>query len=415
MRVLFVSHAEKTHYFSMVPLAWALRAAGHEVRVASQPELAPAIVESGLVAVPVGADHKWKQMMEEKADDSWTQRVGKVIADSSNVEWAEFVDFLDESTRDYLAVVNNDEFIDDLVAYAREWRPDLIVWEQLSWAGAIAARASGAAHARFLWGADVMVRIHQDFRRQLAEQPPEAQSDPLVEWLTGALSRHGCDFVEEVVTGQWTIDTAPPSHRRDYGLRTIGMRYVPYNGPAALPDWLREPPALPRVAVTAGVSVRHYFGVDLISLAALHMFADLEIEVIATLLPAPGESPADAPANATVLDFVPMQGLLPTCSAVMHIGGAGVQSTALHYGVPQLILPGLWDTELRAAQVVESGAGLAIPPHEASPERIRGDLVRLLNEPGFAEAAERLRLDAQSAPSPAAIVPDLERLAAEHA
>jgi UDP:flavonoid glycosyltransferase YjiC (YdhE family) len=38
----------------VVAVAWALRAAGHDVRVAAQPDLADAIVQAGLTAVPVG-------------------------------------------------------------------------------------------------------------------------------------------------------------------------------------------------------------------------------------------------------------------------------------------------------------------------------------------------------------------------
>lgn len=58
MRILFATYSEKTHFLSMVPLAWALRSAGHDVRVASQPELVDVITTAGLPAVPVGEDHK---------------------------------------------------------------------------------------------------------------------------------------------------------------------------------------------------------------------------------------------------------------------------------------------------------------------------------------------------------------------
>ena len=56
MRVLFTTWAWPSHYFPMVPLAWALRAAGHEVRMTSQPELLPAMLASGLPATAVGTD-----------------------------------------------------------------------------------------------------------------------------------------------------------------------------------------------------------------------------------------------------------------------------------------------------------------------------------------------------------------------
>src|SRR5688572_28667204 len=56
MRVLFTTWAWPAHYLPMVPLAWALRAAGHEVRMASQPELLPVMRESGLPSTVVGHD-----------------------------------------------------------------------------------------------------------------------------------------------------------------------------------------------------------------------------------------------------------------------------------------------------------------------------------------------------------------------
>src|SRR4051794_38462370 len=40
----------------MVPLAWALRASGHDVRMASQPELVPTMRASGLPFTAVGRD-----------------------------------------------------------------------------------------------------------------------------------------------------------------------------------------------------------------------------------------------------------------------------------------------------------------------------------------------------------------------
>ena len=45
----------------MVPLAWALRAAGHDVRVAVQPSFAATVTSAGLTAVPVGRDRStWR-------------------------------------------------------------------------------------------------------------------------------------------------------------------------------------------------------------------------------------------------------------------------------------------------------------------------------------------------------------------
>ncbi|MEV1049524.1 hypothetical protein AB0J18_31200, partial [Streptomyces sp. NPDC049916] len=74
MRVLFVLYAEKTHLYIQVPLARALEAAGHEVRVASQPELAPEITRAGLTAVAVGRDHGMGRLLAMRPE--WKSRFG---------------------------------------------------------------------------------------------------------------------------------------------------------------------------------------------------------------------------------------------------------------------------------------------------------------------------------------------------
>src|SRR5690349_11470899 len=56
MRVLFTSSAARPHLFPVVPLAWACRAAGHEVRVASAAKIATDIVHTGLPAVLAGGE-----------------------------------------------------------------------------------------------------------------------------------------------------------------------------------------------------------------------------------------------------------------------------------------------------------------------------------------------------------------------
>src|SRR5438067_1681305 len=56
MRVLFTPHRDLQHLYPLVPLAWACRAAGHEVRIAGPPALVDAIVHTGLSGVVTGRD-----------------------------------------------------------------------------------------------------------------------------------------------------------------------------------------------------------------------------------------------------------------------------------------------------------------------------------------------------------------------
>ncbi|GAA1078480.1 activator-dependent family glycosyltransferase [Nocardiopsis composta] len=417
MRVLFTSLAHNTHYYTLVPLAWALRAAGHEVRVASQPALSDTITASGLTAVPVGTDHRIHQtrvrMNGEPRPDHPAIDFDEVRA--VEPDWEHVLGRETLLTPYFYALANNDEMVDALVAHARAWRPDLVVWEPVTFAGAVAARAAGAAHARLMWGSDVLGSARRTFLRLRDAQPPEHREDPLRDWLTWTLERHSCTFDEEAVTGQWTIDPAPASLRLPTGLPTVGMRYVPYNGPSVLPEWLSEPPERPRICLTLGVSAREVLGGDGVSLADLiEGLADLDIELVATLDPGQREALGRVPANTRLVDFVPLDALLPSCAGIIHHGGAGTFSTALVRGVPQIVLAALWDAPVKARRLAELGAGAMIGPAELTGEAVRAQVERLIADPSVAAAAGRLREEALADPSPADLVPELERLAARH-
>jgi glycosyltransferase (activator-dependent family) len=411
LRVLFTSFALDAHYLGSVPLAWALRAAGHEVRVASQPALTATITAAGLTAVPVGEDHTLLGAMSGLNDERpWNAiDLDPVRPEVHNAEFLIALNTLLPSA--FFAHANNESMIDGLVDFARDWRPDLVVWEPFTFAGAIAAKAAGAAHARLLWGADLFLSQRTTLLKLLGG----GGKDALAEWLGKVLDRHGLVFDEATVRGQWTIDQMPASIRLPSEEHTVPMRYVPYNGISVVPDWLRVTPDRPRVCVTLGLTART--GADYLVGSADGLFdelADLDVEVVATLDTAQLSSASKLPDNVRAVDFVPLHALLPTCSAVAHHGGAGTWSTAVVSGTPQLIFPSVWDNAYRARRTAEVGAGLGIAPAELTPGSLREGLCRLLSEPRFTHGAERLRRELESEPSPGEIVPTLEKLTARH-
>ncbi|MEU8976387.1 hypothetical protein AB0D11_45800, partial [Streptomyces monashensis] len=147
MRVLFVVFPWRTHLQHMVPLAWALQAAGHEVRVASGPELTGAVTASGLPAVPVGPDEPVFERVEREQAELYHKLVEAhgehndilvdVCEDREDVltwerlRWGSR--FLAATTR-----ASNDAMVEELVEYCRWWQPDLVLWDWLSHAGAVA-------------------------------------------------------------------------------------------------------------------------------------------------------------------------------------------------------------------------------------------------------------------------------------
>ncbi|MER6912292.1 activator-dependent family glycosyltransferase [Streptomyces sp. NPDC000594] len=421
MRILLTSFAHNTHYYNLVPLGWALRAAGHEVRVASQPSLTDTITGSGLTAVPVGDDTAIIELITEIGDDIVRYQQGLDFVDTRDApkSWEHALGQQTIMSALCFAPLNGDSTIDDMVALARSWRPDLVLWEPFTYAGPIAAHAVGAAHARLLWGPDVVLNARRQFTGLLAQRPAEEREDPIAEWLTWTLERHGLtateDVVEELITGQWTIDPSAPSQRLPVPGEVVPMRYVPYNGPSVLPDWLAEPPTRPRVCLTLGVSTRETYGGDDVPFHELLAgLADLDAEIVATLDTAQLPEAAGLPANVRVVDFVPLDALLPSCAAIVHHGGAGTCFTATLHGVPQIVVASLWDAPLKARQLAEAGAGIELAPGSLGVDTLRDAIAQVLESPGAAERARRLGEEMRAAPTPAALVPRLEQLTSVH-
>ncbi|MFD9718064.1 activator-dependent family glycosyltransferase [Streptomyces sp. NPDC059076] len=430
MRVLFTTFAATSHLHIQIPLAWALRSAGHDVCVASQPDLVEYISHTGLTGVAVGAELRLDEQMNGMTRERDVEDVPLAEED------LDFVNLTDLSgthperlTHDYLhdafealtsyvyPSLSPPSMIDDLVEFARSWRPDLVIWDCQTFAGPVAAMATGAAHARLLFSLDLIGRSHAAFRKSLADRPAGERDDPLERWLGRTLERYSVPYSDEAVTGQWTIDPIPGSMRGPAGGSHVPVRYVPYGGASSIPSWLYEPVKRPRICVTLGQAGREVLGADHAPIAELlEAVADLDIEVIATLSAAQLPPTARVPDNVRVVDHVPLDALLPTCAAIVHHGGAGTLQTAQLHGVPQIIFPAaLWDGAAKRSYIESSGSGLAVPddvPQTA--DSLRALITRVLDDPSFARAAAKVRREMLAMPVPRDIVPTLERLTDEH-
>ncbi|MEV7970316.1 nucleotide disphospho-sugar-binding domain-containing protein [Sphaerisporangium sp. NPDC088356] len=423
MRILFVTNPFRSHLYLQVPLAWALRNAGHEVCVVGPPDMADDIAHTGLPNVSVG---EWLLLEERMAqappvDDSMGvadprgQRTGRSV--QTDFGWGDPHAELEDLTTGVREVFFPDATIHDLVNFARMWQPDLVITDPTAFHGAVAARVVGAAHARMLFTVDRMGQLRAACRPGFA-----SVGDPMRDWLQPILQGYGCDFDESTVVGQWTISPMPLWMWRPEGVHYIPMRNVPFNGPATTPRWLYEPPARRRVCFTLGISHRDA-NIDGTSASARDLFdavADLDIEVIATLNAKQLESVPNLPDNVRAVDFVPLNALLPTCSAIVHEGGCGTFAASLEYAVPQVIAPNdfkvekWWGSVAMATGLEERGAGV----YAANAGRLTADVLRdslklVLEDPSFAANAAQLRNETIATPSPHDLVPLLQRLTTE--
>ncbi|GII90691.1 activator-dependent family glycosyltransferase [Sinosporangium siamense] len=417
MRILFATYAEKSHFLVMVPLAWALQNAGHEVRVASQPELTDVIVRSGLTAVPVGKNHDMYRV--NRAFKFFDPRAEVSRFDMSGTTWEQVGwEHLRLGYQGYVRwwpwLVNRG-LVGDLTDFCRHWQPDLVIWEPLTYSGAIAAKASGAAHARLMWSVDLFSRLREEFMAARDRQPGPVLEDPLAEWMDARARTVGVEFSEDMAHGQFIIDHNPPSMSLGLDLPYVPTRYVPYNDVATVPRWLRAEPERPRICLTLGTTATERFEGYAVSVQdLLDSLSDLDVEVVATLSEQAQAKLRHVPGNTRVVSFAPLHVLAPTCAAMINHGGNGTFYTTLINGVPQLVIPTMFDEPVRAKRLAEEGAGLTLQPAEVTGEKIRACVERLLGEPSFAEHSARLRAEMLAMPSPNDVVPQIEELTARH-
>lgn len=379
MRVLMTSWAAASHFRPLVPLAWALQAAGHEVRLACQPSLVPDVTAAGLHPVVTGDD----------IDVSGYWRGAAVAPGDRSRQEDHERDRTLRALRMFTGVAA--EISGEVVDFARDWGCDLVVYEPRAYAGLIAAELLGIPAVRHIFGVDFTYWRH------------EREREP----LSALWARFGLGDVDP--HGTLTVDPFPPSLQIERPLRTRTIRPVSYNGREIVPDW----PAggRPRVCVTWGTTFARSAGHLRPLMTVLDGLRDLPVTVVAAVSAEQSSLLGAVPANVRIVRSMPLSLLLPVCDAIVHQGGPGTALAAINSGIPQLLIPSIGDQPLCAGQVAAAGAGRVIPFDALTAERVRKETAELLGCARHAEAAELLRREAQAQPAPAALVDALRELA----
>lgn len=416
MRVLIAVAPLPAHLYPSVPLAWALQSAGHEVRLASGTELSDQITAAGLSAVRLGSfpDAAPPHSFEETLD-----RFSEALAFEPGSEFGRLWEAVRYYTlaacmRYYPDAEGRASVADALVEFARDWQPDLVIWDIACPVGSVAARESGAASARLMWGPDYFAWVHRRLNERASQG--DLQVDPLAETLAPIFGRYGYEYSQEMLLGDFTVDPLPVQLPRPERLRSVPMRWVPYNGAAPVPEWLAKPPTRPRVGLSLGVTARAVFsGRDERVAAALEAVAGMDVEVVATVNADQLGEGEKVPDNVRIVDYLPLTQLTPTCSAIIHHGGFGTFFAAAAHQVPQMIVTGDLGSGLSSGRYLESrGAGVALPRDGLTAEQVGGELSRLLTDPSFRLGAAAVYADMTAGPTPGEVVPILERMAAQH-
>ena len=408
MRVLFTTSNWAGHWFCMVPLGWALQAAGHEVRVLCPPAQDRAVRQAGLCAVPVlkSADMMYVARLTLYADVVRGRRslpwpplhpgTGRPVEalDDFDVEAAEA-----ELIPDYYAAVRHT--YEQTLGYATGWHPDLVCHDVMSEEGAIVARELGIPAVYYAPGLFGTVDDELGLDLALRDMVNNAARPGVEPW-----SRDQIDVV---------VDSSPSAALPPMGgARRLPVRYVPYNGPGELAEWAwRQRRPKSRVCVMWGRSATGIFGPDVPALrAAVEAAAGLAAEVVLTASQEQVAALGDLPEGVRVLADFPLHVLLSAgCTAFVHHGSDNALMNGAVAGVPQVSLSLASDQVVFGERMSRTGAVLTLPGLTATPEQVREAVSAVLADPVYTKAAGELREELLSYPTPSELVGTLAGLA----
>ncbi len=370
MRVLFSSTAGHGHVFPMVPLARAIAAAGHDVLWAGHASVAELIIPAGLSPAPAGL----QGAKFTAARDDIRRRAAR-LAPTDRAAFVFPHGFGSTFTPAMTA---------DLLALAKEWRPDLLIHEQAELASPLVGALLGVPSVTQSYGS----AIPPSFLIEAGDR------------LAGLWHAHGLAIPPYAGCFDAPfLDICPPSIRPvplDHVPFVQPLRPVLYAGP--------EPSSLPLPAGTAPLiylTLGTIPGTTATLSGVLAALATLPVRIIATIGPE-GDAAAigEQPAHIAVAKYAPQTQVLPHSDAVVSHAGSGTFLGALAHGLPQLCLPQAADQFRNAHAGVESGAALKLHPEHATPEAIADAVSTLLADNTFRTNANRIRTEINTMPAP---------------
>lgn len=397
-RFLFSVLPARSHIYPSLPIAYALRRAGHAVAYATFRQYHQLLDPHGIALFPLvrtASDelaHAWGDLREE--DDS--REAGKAAFRTR------FIAPMPAAVRNLqqiIAIWQPDVLINDAVSYA-----PLIVGELenlpvatmnntiFEWPGVdLGPFSEGLPPAR-----DAATRAHYAALR--------AESEAFYADLVDDLNAARAGFGLPQRSGPLPVATLSPYLHMlqtipefDYE-RTDLPPQAHYVGPCRFTPPVDPDPTIASwlaglltgqrlVLVTASLAFPRSAG---LVQAALDGLAGSSLAVLATL-------PWDHPLHYTLTTstmrltrFVPYELALPRCDVVVTHGGFGTVTEALSYGLPLVVVPYASDQPQVAQRVATAEAGLRLDAATLTPEGVRDAVATVLQENRYRAGAQRL-------------------------
>ncbi|MEU7075711.1 glycosyltransferase [Streptomyces narbonensis] len=381
MKVLFIPGGSAATVFGLVPLAHALRGAGHEVIMASNEEMMPVITGTGIPGTAVSSRDIWHYVTTDREgnrkEETPLDLEGQAL-----------------STGRWFAQMGAD-WLPALLDMAKGWTPDLVVGGSMSYVAPLVAAHLDIPYVRQAWDID---------DSNIQDRGAELELRPELDAL-------GLDRLPEP---DLRIELCPPSLTPPEVAPAELMRWLPGNVQSALEPWMFTKGERRRVCVTSGsrASKEREHTFEFLQAVARNI-APLGVEIV---MPAPEKLAVELRKviPGVRAGWIPLDVLAPTCDLIVQHSGGATTLTALNAGVAQLIIPEAVVFEAPARRIADYGAALTLQPAEATPERVASAVAELLADPSYTERAQELAQQIAALPLPSDMVGRLEKLAARN-
>jgi UDP:flavonoid glycosyltransferase YjiC (YdhE family) len=351
----------------MVPLVTALRRNGHEVLVATGPDLVERVREEGIPAVGIGPAAQEAAALAIRdpefaaGDQPW--RLGATM-------------FARVMAPRRLPALQN--LIDDL-------SPDLVLQAPVDLAAPLAAASRGIP--TLTYGTGLMLE-------------PRLMST-MADWVRPLWKQAGLE--PDANAGMYRegyLNPVPASLQPDLGAAAPVALPIRPVVPGALTD--RVPAERPLLYVSLGTVP--VFNRPEVFDVLLQAVVDLDADVVITVGRNNDPAAFAAPPNVRIERWLSLKALLPLCTAVICHAGAGTTLAALTHRLPLVLLPQGADQFPTAAACRNAGAAEVVTPDRLTAENVRQAIARILDDASYRLAAARLGDEIAAMPSAEEVV-----------
>ena len=355
MRALFTALPTIGHFNSIMPLARAVAAAGHDVAICTTSAFADEVARAGLQHLPGGAD-SFASLMTDAPPQG----------DAARGRFIQLTVFAERAPQ---------RMIPDLTRHAEAWRPDVLVRENAEFGACLVAEKLGLPHASVAAGSGSSLDDRRGIladtlskRRAEIGLPPDPDAQMIFRYLHFAFT--------------------PPSWDGD-AVHPPTVHFIRYDNPERpgeeRPAWLDEPRDRPLVLASLGTLMNDLPG---LFESIIEAVANEPIEVVAAI--GRDQDPArfgTPPPNVRIERFVPQIQVLAECALFVAHGGFNGTKEALRLGIPLVVIPIGGDQPYTAARVEALGLGRAVAPDERNPATIRSRIREVLADARYEDNA----------------------------